>query len=293
MKKNITLKILAILVIVTICLISFIGIFVKNKNERVNVVPDYKLSKDLKGSRTAKLVVDSKTEELIFDSEGNVTEDGLDEEGNLKEGYTKKDEPINSSDILTQENFILCKDIIEKRLSSFGVDDYSLRLNNENGEMYIEVYENQNTDTIIYNLEYLGEFTIKDSETKEVLIDNADIKSAKAVYGTSETGTNVYLKIDFNKDGKKKFEDITRKYIKSIDEEGNSTTKKITINLDSEQLIETYFEEVNPTGILQLSIGTASTDSNTIQNYLEQASRNGWINRLWENANKIYCFKQQ
>lgn len=272
MKKNITLKILFVLVIIAISLISFVGIFVKYNNNRINILPEYKLSKDLKGSRTVKLVVDSSTEELVFDSEGNVTEDGLDDEGNLKEGYSKKDEPINSSDVLTIENYNICKDIIEKRLSSYGVNDYSVRLNTENGEIFIESYETTNIDTAIYNLEYLGEFTIKDSETKEVLLDNDDLKSTKAVYGTTETGTTVYLSIEFNKEGKKKLEDITKTYIQTTDEEGNSQTKNITINLDEEQLIETYFGETISNGLLQLSIGSESTDTETIQSYLEQAS---------------------
>lgn len=272
MKKNVLVKILAILVIVAISLISFVGIFVKNGSSRVNLLPDYTLSKDLKGSRTAKLVVDTSTKELVFDSNGNVSEDGLDEEGNLKEGYSKKDEPVNQKEALNEENYKLCKEIIEKRLSSYGVNDYTVRLNNENGEIIVELYETANTDTVIYNLEYLGEFTIKDSETKDTLLSNEDVKSAKAVYGTTETGTTVYLSIEFNKEGKKKLQEISKNYIETKDEDGNSTTKKVTINLDNEQLIETYFEEENRTGLLQLSVGSVSTDVSTTQSYLEQAS---------------------
>lgn len=281
MKKNLAIKILAILIIVAVSLISFIGLYVKSTNSRENLIPDYQLSKDLKGTRTAKLVVDSKTQELVFDSNGNVSEDGLDSEGNLKEGYSKKDEPINSKDQLNEENYKICKEIIEKRLSSYGVNDYTVRLNTENGEIIVELYETQNTDTVIYNLEYVGEFTIKDSETKEILLNNEDIKSAKAVYGTSETGTTVYLSIEFNKEGKKKLQEVSKNYVETKDEEGNSKTKKVTLNLDSEQLIETYFDEENLTGMLQLSIGSVTTDADTIQSYLQQASRNSIINRFW------------
>lgn len=272
MKKNVLVKILAILVIVAISLISFVGIFVKNGSSRVNLLPDYALSKDLKGSRTAKLVVDTSTEELVFDSNGNVSEDGLDEEGNLKEGYSKKDEPVNQKEALNEENYKLCKKIIEKRLSSYGVNDYTVRLNNENGEIVVELYETKNTDTVIYNLEYLGEFTIKDSETKETLLGNEDVKSAKAVYGTTEAGTTVYLSIEFNKEGKKKLQEISKNYIETKDEEGNSKTKKVTINIDDEQLTETYFAGENREGVLQLSVGSVSTDASTIQSYLEQVS---------------------
>lgn len=281
MKKDVTIKILAILVIIAISLISFVGIFVKNKGTMVNVLPDYELSKDLKGARIAKLVVDSSTEEIVLDNEGNVTEDGLDEEGNLKEGYSKKQKPINKTEALNEENYKICKKIIEKRLQSYGINDYSVRLNNENGEITVELYENANTDNAIYNLEYLGEFTIKNSETKEILLNNEDVKTAKAVYGTTETGTTVYLSIEFNKVGKKKLQEISKNYVETTDETGNTTTKKVTINLDNDQLIETYFGEENTNGILQLSVGSATTDSSAIQNYIEQASRSSRINRFW------------
>lgn len=281
MKKNVTIKILAILIIIAISLISFVGIFVKNKGTMVNILPDYDLAKDLKGARIAELVVDSSTEEIVLDNEGNVTEDGLDEEGNLKEGYSKKQEPVNKTEALNEENYKISKEIIEKRLKAYGINDYSVRLNNENGEITVELYENSNTDTAIYNLEYLGEFTVKDSETKETLLDNKDVKTAKAVYGTTETGTTVYLSIEFNKVGKKKLQEISRNYIETTDEEGNTNTKKVTINLDNDQLIETYFGEENTNGILQLSVGSATTDSSIIQNYIEQASRSSRINRFW------------
>ena len=285
MKKNVTIKILTILVIIAICLMSFVGVFVKNGNSRENLIPDYQLSKDLKGSRTVKLVVDSSTKELVFDSNGNISEDGLDEEGNLKEGYSKKDEPINQKEALNEENYKICKEIVEKRLSSYGVNDYTVRLNNENGEIIVELYETANIDTAIYNLEYLGEFTIENSETKEILISNEHVKSAKAVYTTLETGTTVYLSIEFNGEGKKKLQEISKNYIETKDEEGNTKTKKVTINLDSKNLIEMYFGEENTTGLLQLSIGDVTTDSNIIQSYLEQAVRHGIINRFWKNAN--------
>lgn len=281
MKKNVTIKILAILVIIAISLISFVGIFVKNKGTMVNVLPDYSLSKDLKGARIAKLVVDSSTQEIIIDNEGNVTEDGVDDEGNLKEGYSKQQELVNKEEVLNEENYKICKEIIEKRLKAYGINDYAVRLNNENGEITVELYENSNTDTAIYNLEYLGEFSVRNTETKEVLLNNEDVKNAKVVYGTTETGTTVYLSIEFNKIGKKKLQEISKNYIEITDETGNTTTKKVTINLDGEQLIETYFSEENSSGILQLSVGSVTTNSATIQSYIEQASRGSRINRFW------------
>lgn len=271
MKKNLGLKILTILVIIAICLISFAGIYKKDKGQMVNIIPDYKLSMNLAGSRTARLINDF-TKEVIYDSEGNVATDGTNEDGTLKEGYTKKDEKVNRDEVLTKENYELSKNIIEKRLKSNGVQDYIVKQNTNDGSLVIEISENENTDNLISDLTYLGGFEIKDSDTNEVLIDNTHIKTAKAVYSTENSGTTVYLSIEFNKEGTKKFEEITKTYTSSVDDAGKTVTKKITLNLDEEKLTETYFSKPITNGILQLSIGQTSTDSETIQSYLDQAS---------------------
>lgn len=272
MKKNIGLKILIILIITAICLISFVGIFVKDKNTRKNIIPEYLLGMNLKGSRVIKLSVDDSTNEVIYDEQGNVSEDGKNEDGTLKEGYTKKDEKVNLDEILTQENYEKSKNIIEKRLNKLEIGEYIIKQNNTTGEITIEIPENSNTDEVVSFLSYIGKFEIKDSDTDETLINSSDVKDAKAVYGSTNNGTSVYLQIEFNKEGKKKLEDITNTYIKTTNEEGNEITKKINIKLDDESLIETYFSETISTGILQLSIGTASTSNETINSYIKQAS---------------------
>lgn len=213
----------------------------------------------------------------MHDANGNIVTDGKKEDGTLKEGYTKENVKVNPDDVLTSENYELAKVIMEKRLNSFGVGDYSLRKNDQTGEMTLEIAESSSTDSFIYNLAYLGKFTITDSETKEVLLNNDNIKKAGAVYSTTETGTRVFLSIEFNNEGKQKLEEITKEYIATTDENGKSVTKKIAINLDDEKLTETYFSEKITNGILQLSVGNASTDSETISNYLEQASQIGAI----------------
>lgn len=271
MKKNLGLKILTILIIIAICLISFVGIYKKDKGQMVSILPDYKLSMNLSGSRTARLINDF-TKEVIYDSEGNVATDGTNEDGTLKEGYTKKDEKVNKDEVLTKENYELSKEIIEKRLKANNVSDYILRQNTEDGSIMIEISEDENTNSLISDLTYLGSFEIVDSETKEVLIDNSGIKRARAVYSDGNSGTTVYLSIEFNKEGTKKFEEITKTYTSSVNDEGTTVTKKVTLNLDGQQLTETYFSEVITNGILQLSIGSVSTDSKTIQSYMEQAA---------------------
>lgn len=272
MKKNVTLKLLIILIIIAVCLISFIGIYKKDKEQITNIIPQYMLAMDLSGVREVELAVSEDTKEIIYDTDGNVTTDGLDDSGNLKEGYTKQNEKINKDELLTKENYEKTKQIIEKRLKALNVTSYQVRKNSENGKITVLLSEDENTDEIVSNLAYKGKFDIEDSQTGDVLITNSDIKKAKAVYGNNDTGTVVYLVIEFNKDGKKKFEEITKTYITSNDEDGNSTTKNVSIKLDDTQLLETYFDRVITDGILQLSIGSATTSNEEISNYIKKAS---------------------
>lgn len=273
MKKNVSLKILIILTIVAISLISFIGFYTKNKTNMVNVLPEYLLSMNLEGSREVVLKVSDDTKEIVYDSEGNVSEDGYDDEGNLKEGYSKIDEKLNKDEVLTEDNYVNAKVILEERLQALGVEDYTVRQDLETGTITVNFPEDSNTDKIVGNLTYKGKFEVVDSQTNEVLMTNTDVKESKAVYANTETGTAVYLNIEFNKEGKKKLEEITRTYIESTDEEGNDTTKKIKINLEDEQLLETYFSEPITTGALQLTVGSASTNNETIASYIEQATQ--------------------
>lgn len=226
---------------------------------------------DLKGARVVKLSVDTSTKEVIYDSNGKVATDGKNEDGTLKEGYTKKNEKVNIDEVLTEQNYELAKNVMEKRLNSLGMQDYYLRKNDQTGEITLEIAESSNIDNVIYALQYLGKFTIQDSQTKEVLLNNDDVEKAGVVYSTGESGTRVYLSIEFNKNAKQKLEQITKEYISTLDEEGKTVTKKISINLDDEELTQTYFAETNSTGILQLSIGNASTNNETIEQYRQQA----------------------
>lgn len=272
MKKSKLGKVLTIFVIIAICLISFLGIFVKKQGQMTNLLPEYRLGMNLTGARVAKFIVSDDTQEIIYDTEGKVTTDGTKEDGSLKEGYTKETKAINSEDVLKEYNYKKVKKIMENRLNNMGIQEYDIRLNNSNGEILVKLPEDANTNKAIGNLAYLGKFEIKDSQTKEVLMNNEDVKQASAVYGSASTGTAVYLSIEFNKEGKQKLEDITKTYISSTDEEGNTVIKKISIELDGESMLENYFEETISTGILQLSIGSSSTSSKEISSYIEQAN---------------------
>ena len=243
-------------------MIGFFGIYKQNKNQMSNIIKDYSYAMNLKGARTIKLKVNTEV----------------------------SDESKN------EENYNKSKEIIEKRLKSLKVQEYNINLNTKTGEIIVEIPEDSNTDTIVSNLNTIGKFEIIDSNTKEVLLDNSNIKSSNVLYNNATSGTTVYLEIAFDKDGKNKLEEISKTYVDSEEnnttsEENNatseentaeentaeetktedSTKKQITMKIDDEEIMTTSFDEPITTGKMQLSIGKATTDSNTLQGYISQA----------------------
>ena len=68
-----------------------------------------------------------------------------------------------------------------------------------------------------------------------------------------------------------KLKEITNTYVESTDEEGNDTSKQVSIKVDDTSLIDTTFDSEISNGVLQLTLGT-STDSEMINAYLQQAT---------------------
>ena len=266
--KNVmkTIKIITIiLLIVLISMIGFFGIYKQNKNQMSNIVKDYTYAMDINGARTLKLTLNSE----------------------------------NGNDVKTTENYENAKTIIEKRLKKLNVQEYKIGVNEETGEITVQIPENTQTDEIVSNLTTIGKFEIIDSETKDVLLDNSSIKSSKVLYNTTQSGTSVYLEIAFDKNGKNKLEEISKTYVKSennttenttsedtnstekkennteetntTSENSTSTEKKITMKIDDDEIMSTSFDETITTGKIQLSVGQASTDSSTLQGYVKQA----------------------
>ena len=265
MKTEQKLKVvLVILFIILISLISFGGIFIQKGKAFENLVPEYKLGMDLEGGRRVSLVVDTSSNTVIYDKDGNIVE----EEG---EDTTTKEEPVNSKDALTLDNYNKSKNIMEKRLNEMGVSDYTIRADETNGTVYVELPENADTDLICSYLAIPGKFTVTNDDG-EVLLDGAHIKRAQVGYSYVDSGTAIYLNIELNKEGTQIFKDITNTYVKTTDEEGNDTTKNISLNIDDTTLLTTYFESEISNGIIQMSIGSASTDNDSIQGYLQEAS---------------------
>ena len=298
-----------ILLVVLITMIGFFGIYSQELNYMKNKINGYEYSKNLEGKRVVRLSVSDSTYSVVKDQEGKVVPDSgkLTDEDITSKGYTKEEIKYNNDDQKVQENYKSTKQIIEKRLEKLSVQDYLLRLDEENGDIVVELTEDENTDFVIANMYSQGNFEIVDTKTDEVLMDNNDIKKASTVYAQSQTatGTEVYLIIEFDKEGKKKLEDITNKY-KPVEEakveetkveetENVETTEEpkveeqekttdesaekeepvkntITMKMDNVNIMSTDFEEPIKTGELSLIRGKATTDEETLNNNIRQAS---------------------
>lgn len=236
-RKTKPLIILAyVIIILLISLVSFGGIYVKDKNKMSNVIRDYILGTDLGASRNIVIKVDEENEEL-----------------------------------LTEENYAKARDIVVSRLKYMKLDYYEMKFDESTGTICLDVPENSRADYAAQYSVTKGEFKIEDNDTEELLLSKADVKEAKVQYQTTESGTTVVLNIEFNKDGAEKLRNISNTYVKSTDSEGKDTTKKIKMSLDDTTIMTTYFAQEMTDGQMQVSLGTSS-DSEQIQNRITQAT---------------------
>lgn len=284
MKKYKGIKItLIILTIILLSMISFVGIYVQDKNQIKNIMPEYLLSRDLEGYRRIEMKVDESAETIKYDAEGKEIA-STDTE---TEVATTEDKKINAEEVLTEENYEKVKEIIEKRLKTMQVKDYIIRQNKENGTIILELPEDSNTDRVVGELSYQGKFEIIDNDTNEVLMTNSDLKSVKAGYGTTSSGTTaIFISIQFNKEGTEKFKNITNTYVETVvekeeNEVANEVTsesveedkeetkaKEIAIKVDDSTLLTTHFDEQISNGLLQLTVGSSS---NSTQKEMQEA----------------------
>ena len=96
-QNNKTLKLLGkisvVVIILLLSLISFAGIYVKDKNAMKNVIPEYKLGTDLYGARNILVKVDDSTTTKKYDSNGNLVENSSDKDEN-NENITEVEEKV-------------------------------------------------------------------------------------------------------------------------------------------------------------------------------------------------------
>ena len=281
--------VLILLIIILISIISFVGIFYQDKNQMVNVIPDYNLGTDLSGYRKIILTVDES------------------DEGNTEE-------------VLTYDNFVKSANVIKARLKSMGIEDFTVRCDEGEGQIEITIPENDQTEYILSDITQKGNFEIRNTANDEVLMNNDDIRSVEvdvvqSAYSTSTSA--IYMDIHFTNSGSRTFRNITRDYQNvvtndtaenNVVSETNSTynetasnttaenetsdvdtnntanetvsnevsnettdetvaeedhTTEIGLYIDDTSMMTTSFSEIIDNGVMSLSLGTSSSDEQT------------------------------
>ena len=255
---------LIILLIILISIISFVGIFYQDKNQMVNIIPDYTLGTDLSGYRKIALTVDESDES-------------------------------NTEDILKYDNYVKSANVIKARLKSMKIEDYTVRCDEATGQIEITIPENDQTEYILSDITQKGVFEIRNTANNEVLMNNDDIRNVEvnAVPSSYNNDSSaVYMDINFNNTGSKKFRDITRDYQNvvtndtaeensveentannEVNETSNETTEEtaeeedntteIGLYIDGTSMMTTSFSQIIDNGVMSLSLGSSSSDDQT------------------------------
>lgn len=196
MKK---VKILTIvLAIILVTLIAFGGIYLPTQNRMENKVKDYELGRELDSQRVIELKI---KENSTDNSEENSSEE------------TTSTENESTENKLTEKDYENAKKIMEKRLQALGAQDYTISLDKENGTVRVELAENDNVDMYIYYLYASQKITIKDTDSKDILLNDDMIKGAKYSYSNDSKGAyQVYEEIELTKDGQAKLNELLNDY---------------------------------------------------------------------------------
>ncbi len=329
LKKIRTIAILLIAILISI--IAFCGVYFKVSGTWKNKLPDFNYGMELSGMRELRFKLDDSEEEkeVYIDSNGNVAGEVIDneetpetgeislvqdetdennsenaetssEDDKIPEGYTKEKRTIkaNEDSAVNEENFEKAKRIIQKRLENSSYE-YNIRLDNQTGELVIEIPDNDDVQTVQSFVTTVGKIEIIDDQNGLVLLDDAGLKNAVATYNTSaENGYQGYLILTYDKSSAQKLKDISNKYVEvknenvnndnvestevqeteetqetTENEEPETTINYISIKLDGQTLIKTYFGQELSNGTLQIPMGNATTDLNSFTDTFKQVTQ--------------------
>lgn len=270
MNTNKKLKLLLIvLVCILVILIGFFGIYKREGNAYKNLVPDFLLSSDLKGSTTLELEVDKSTNKEYNDKDGNKVDSSTVTDEN-KDEYTEKEVPVNDEEQLNQENYEKVVKIIEKRLKFLSTDQYRIDLDKTSGKIII-TFEDEYADDIKSIVPLEGSLELIDETTEDVVLNYTDFKSAEATYASLDEGYTIYLNLKLNDNGIEKIKNIDKyKNTKETTEEGEeSTESKLKVMFDTDQVASVSYDDILLTGsTLRITTGSNVTNTSTLQSQM-------------------------
>lgn len=305
-KRLKVVKTVAVLfVIVLISVLAFAGINKQVFGVWINQLEDYKYGMELDGYRQLRfgLSTSSVESEVYVDEQGNIlgkpddgvntasasgislsTDTSADTTANADAVKAARDATglkietrnikTNDDASITKGNFDLTKKIIQERLETISGYEYNIRMDDITGEMIVEVPDDENIDLVQSLVLTKGKIDIIDHQTGEKLIDNSDIDYVSAVSQELEDGSvQVYMTLQLNEEGTKELAELSKEYISSVDGTGAENVQYITVRLDEQELMTTFFGEEIPDGQLNVPMGEPATDETTYNEIVEQLTR--------------------
>ena len=268
-----------ILAIILVTLVAFGGVYLKTQNRMENKIKEYSFGREIAGGRVVQLQVVSDDTEHDHDGDGV---------------YDHKDETTPKED-LTVENYETVKKTIETRLNNFGAQDYTISLNKENGNITVELAEDENTDIFVYFLTASGEVQIKEKDTNTELLSDSMVKKAVYTYTADMEGAyQVILEVHLTNEGQAKIEEIKNNYAIFAEEISEIEAAQDATENDEKATTETTettpeSEETKKIGLLTIAgteydiekieknkiiinMGAQTTNTSTINNNISAAA---------------------
>ena len=271
MKK---VKILTIvLAIILVTLIAFGGIYLPTQNRMENKVKDYELGRELDSQRVIELKIkETSTDNSEKNSSEETTDSGNTEETEKSEETTSTENKSTENE-LTEKDYENAKKIMENRLQALGAQDYTISLDKENGTVRVELAENDNVDMYIYYLYASQKITIKDTDSKDILLNDEMIKGAKYSYTSDSKGAyQVYEEIELTKDGQAKLNELLNDYALLATDVTEIENAKKASESESTKTESTSEESTETTE--NTSTDEQNTESTETQSTTEETSSN-------------------
>lgn len=276
-----TLTVLIIFIVAILMFAAFFGVYKKDENGNyANMLPNLKLGMEFGQTRIINASVNQGTTKIIYDAEGNIINEEEGVQYTEEDGYKIVEEPINTENVRTLENYKKAKKVIEERLNKSGVSQYFIDFDSSTGNMQIEIPEDLKSDEIENLIKNSGSLILLDGETFEPVFDSSYLKKADVVYSQGDVETAVFLQLEFNEEGTKKLQELSDIYVETTEEKTNeagetenvTNSKVVWVILNDSFLGTTVLPNIVYNNKIMFTFGI-SNDNNELQEAIKNAKQ--------------------
>ena len=225
---------------------------IPNNSEEVLTVENYKKSKEIITKRLEKqgigeyeISLDSETGDILVQIPENDTTDNF----------------------VSNMNTVGKFEIIDAETQDVLMDNSDIKLVNV---MYGATSSTSSGTTVYLNIEFNKEGAKKLEDISNTYVEVEEDTTNTTTDDSNTTNTETE---NTTTDENTSTEENTTEDTTSTDtEETEETAKEVTLKIDDEEIMTTSFDEPIENGTLQLSMGSATTDANTLQDNIRQTS---------------------